>query len=155
MLNKMRVDELKSFLRLRGLKVTGKKAILVARAFSAIENNVQIVKTAEEVEKELEIDYKEKLCINNTLTIPDPFRLNCGWFEEDEGVKFWPIIPTISVINILMIDSDVEDLSDYKGSKAYSYFEKGWLDTISFHPLGNSEYCLLKADCRPSEYQIH
>ena len=47
MLNKMKVDELKSFLRLHGLKVTGKKAILVARAFSAIENNVQIVKTVE------------------------------------------------------------------------------------------------------------
>ena len=49
-----------------------------------------------------------------------------------------------------MIDSDVEDLSDYKGSKAYSYFKQGWLSNISYHSLGSSK-CLLKSECRPSE----
>ena len=53
MFNKMKVEELKSYLRLRGLRVTGKKAILVARSFCAYENNVAVVKTAEEVEAEL------------------------------------------------------------------------------------------------------
>ena len=49
MVEKMKVDELKMYLRLRGLKVIGKKAELVARVFGAIENHVPVKKTAEEV----------------------------------------------------------------------------------------------------------
>ena len=33
MVNKMKVDELKMYLRLRGIRVTGKKAELVSRVF--------------------------------------------------------------------------------------------------------------------------
>ena len=43
MLNKMKVEELKNYLRLRLLKVTEKKAVLVARAFSTLENNVAVI----------------------------------------------------------------------------------------------------------------
>ena len=60
MSNNMKI-ELKNFLRLRGLKVTGKKEILVARAFCAIENNVTLVKTAQEVEVEV------KRCLRNLV----------------------------------------------------------------------------------------
>ena len=150
MLNKMKVEELKVFLRLRALKVTGKKAVLVSRAFSAMENNVPIIKTAEEVETELINEYSSKLKVSGRI-IPDPFKLTTGWKDEDEGIAFWPIIPTLYIIQFLMIDSEVEDLSDYKGCKAYSYFKQGWLGPLSYHPLGSSDQCLLKSDCRPSE----
>ena len=40
MVSKMKTDELKMYLRLRGLKVKGRKAELVSRVFSACENNV-------------------------------------------------------------------------------------------------------------------
>ena len=43
-INKMKVGELKDFLRLRALKVTGKKTELVARAFAAVEFNIPISK---------------------------------------------------------------------------------------------------------------
>jgi len=150
MLCKMKVEELKTFLRLRGLRVSGKKSILVARAFSAVENNTQIIKTAEEVEETLSEEYNDKLNIGDR-TIPDPFKLTTGWKDEDEGIAFWPMIPTFYIIQFLTIDSEVEDLSDYKGSKAYSYFAKGWLSSVIYHPLGSSPQCLLKCDCRPSE----
>ena len=39
-------------LRLRDLKVSGKKAELVARVFAASENHVPVKKTAEEVESD-------------------------------------------------------------------------------------------------------
>ena len=39
----MKVQKLKDFMRLRGLKVSGKKSELVARAFVAVENKVQTV----------------------------------------------------------------------------------------------------------------
>ena len=42
LLSAMKVEELKAFLRLRGLKVTGRKEEPVARVFVAVENNVPI-----------------------------------------------------------------------------------------------------------------
>ena len=65
MVQKMKVDELKMFLRLRDLKVSGKKAELVARVFAASENNVPLKKTAEEVEPDLRDEYQAKLLINS------------------------------------------------------------------------------------------
>ena len=53
MVLKMKVDELKMFLRLGDLKVSGKKAELVATVFAASQNNVPLKKTAEEVESDL------------------------------------------------------------------------------------------------------
>ena len=71
------------------------------------------------------------------MNAPDPFKLNNGWLDEGEEIAYWPIVPTYYIkIQFLMIDSDVEDLSDYKGSKAYSYFKQVWLSNISYHSLG-------------------
>ena len=83
MFNKMKAEELKNYLRLRGLKVTGKKAILVARAFSAFENNVAFIKTAEEVEADLKQEYDNKLKLED-MQLADPFKLTTGWLHEEE-----------------------------------------------------------------------
>ena len=48
--NKIKAKESNNKLRLRGLKVTGNKAVLAARALSPFENNVAVIKTADEVE---------------------------------------------------------------------------------------------------------
>ena len=71
MVQKMKVDELKMYLRLRDLKVSGKKAELVARVFAASENHVPAKKTAEEVESDLRNDYQAKLLLDSQV-IPDP-----------------------------------------------------------------------------------
>ena len=58
MISRLNVDELKKYLRLRALKVSGRKEELVstvARVFAAVvgvENNVQPVKPATEIEEE-------------------------------------------------------------------------------------------------------
>ena len=57
-ISSMKMDELKNFLRLHGLRVNGRKNKLIARVFLAFENNVPIVKTAEDVEKELYLCYQ-------------------------------------------------------------------------------------------------
>lgn len=49
----MKVEELKHFLRLCGLKVRGEKEELVARVFLLAENDVSIIKTAKEVQAEI------------------------------------------------------------------------------------------------------
>ena len=139
MFNKMKAEESKNYFRLRGLKVTGKKAVLVARAFSAFENNVAVINAAEEVEADLKQEYDDKLKLDG-MNIQDPFKLNNGWLDEEEGIGYWPIVPTYYIIQFLVIDSDAEDLSDYKGSKAYRYFKQGWLSNISYHSLGSSKH---------------
>ena len=75
-LSKMKAGELKMYLHLRGLKVSGRKAELVARDFSASENNVQPIKTAKEVQYDLRNEYQLKLIIGDV--IPDPFQVYSG-----------------------------------------------------------------------------
>ena len=64
---KMTVAELKSYLRLRDLKMTGKKSELVARVFTAIENKLPIKKPAEEVESQLLDEYQAKLLLDEII----------------------------------------------------------------------------------------
>ena len=33
-----------------------------------------------------------------------------------------------------------KDLSDYKNSKAYSYYKSGWLQPLQYHNLSGSKY---------------
>ena len=149
-ISKMKVVELKDFLRLRGLKVTGKKCELVSRVFIAVENNVAILKTAEEIEGELSDEYSMKLTYGAT-TFPDPFKEEGNWISEEEGIGLWPLIQTFYIIRFLMLDSVIEDLSDYKSSKAYSYFERGWLGNLLYLDVEGTPFCLMKTDCRPSQ----
>jgi len=64
-ISSMKVEELKDFLKLRGLKVSGRKVELVARVFAASENNVPLVKTAVEVVSELAKKYAKKLLVDD------------------------------------------------------------------------------------------
>ena len=75
----MSVRELKNYLQVRGLKVIGKKEELVARVFVAVENNVQPVKTAVEVEEDLALCYRNKSNVDGK-NIPDPMKNN-AWLD--------------------------------------------------------------------------
>ena len=137
LINKMKCDELKQYLRLRGLKVTGRKQELVARVFSASENNVKPIKTAEEVEVQLEEEYLSKLIVDDVV-IPDPYKLKEDWLPEEDGTVNWPNVTYGDIFNFIMFhpsDLGSEDLSDYKTCKAYSYYAHGWLGTIDYHPI--------------------
>ena len=70
----MSLEELKNYLRIRGLKVNGRNFELVARLFAASENNVKPIKTAVEVEADLKTEYLAKLKIDDR-NIPDPFKI--------------------------------------------------------------------------------
>ena len=107
------------------------------------------MKTAQEAEAQLIEEYSKKLELEN-CTLPDPFKLETGWIKEEDGIAYWPIITVMCILNFLMINSDITDLSDYKTSKGYSYFKQGWLGKISYRAIG-SKHCFLRADCRPSE----
>ena len=105
---------------------------MIARVFAARENGVQLVKTAVEIELDLINDYKNKLKIDD-FPIPDPFKIPHGWMEEDEGMTFWPMLSYPDIFNFLIFypsELGSKDLSDYKNSKAYSYYKSGWLQPL-------------------------
>ena len=153
-ISKMKVEELKDFLRLRGLKVSGKKEELVARVFVAAENDVPILKTAVEVQAEIAEDYDSKLLVEG-VRIPDPFAIANGWVPEDESVKLWPMTLYPDIFNFLSFypsELKSQDLNDYKLSKAYSYYSTGWLNPLSYHPVSESStVCVLKSACKQSQ----
>ena len=151
MINEMKVDELKKYLRLRGLKISGRKVELVARVFSAHENNV---KTAVEIEIELSQEYQAKL-LQVDYVVPDQYHLTEGWLSEENGIAFWPFVLYPEIYNYLMFNPgelSSSDLNDYKTSKGYSFFSCDWIGAVSYYPINSTSlYCLLKTDCRDSE----
>ena len=73
----------------------------MARVFSASESGVKPIITVAEVETDLKTQYLAKLNINDR-NIPDPFKIPHGWMNEDEGMKFWPMLLYPDVFNYLM-----------------------------------------------------
>ena len=91
LISKMSLEQLKNYLRIRGLKVNGRKDELVVRVFAASENGVKQIKTGVEFEADLKTEYLVKLKIDDR-NIPDPFKIPHGWMKKDVGIKFWPIL---------------------------------------------------------------
>ena len=77
LISQMSLEKLKIYLRIRGLKVNGRKNELVARVFASSENGVKSIKTAVKVEADLKTEYLSKLKID-ARNIPDPFKLPHG-----------------------------------------------------------------------------
>ena len=44
-----------------------------------------------------------------------------------------------------------KDLNDYKNSKVYSYHKSGSLLPLLYHNLTDSNFCILKGECRKSQ----
>ena len=61
MISSRKVDELKDFLKARGLRISGRKEELVSRVFCAVENNVPVLKSVIEIENDLSKEYQNKL----------------------------------------------------------------------------------------------
>ena len=69
------------------------------------------------------------------------FCLTAGWLGEDEGISCWPFLTYPDIYNYLNFkpnELSSSDLNDYKNSKAYSYFNRGWLDNILYHEIEQS-----------------
>ena len=92
MVEKMTVVELKSYLRLRDLK-------MVARVFAAIENILPIKKAAEEVESQLLDEYQAKLLLEEII-IPDPNYLVSRWLSENDGIGFYPRVLYADIFSV-------------------------------------------------------
>ena len=111
------------------------------------------IKTTVEVEEDLKKEFEKKLRVDDGL-IPDPFKIPYGWLEEDKRMAFWPMLlyPDIFIyLKFYPTQLGSTDLSDYKNSKAYSYYKSGWLQPFYFRKSSGSKYCIFKGECGQSQ----
>ena len=69
-------------------------------------------------------------------------------------MTFWPMLSYPDIFNFLVFypsELGSKDLSDYKNSKAYSYYKSGWLQPLQYHNLSGSKYCIIRGECRKSQ----
>ena len=121
------VKQLINFLTVLGLSTTGRKIELVARAFTAMELNIEIIETAEEQEKNLKQSYADKL---KALDLIDP---NSVPMEiRKDLVAEWPSITMGNIFSYILKKKnfDSEYIGKYKDQKAYSFFDSGFVGPI-------------------------
>lgn len=151
--------QLQTYLRNRGLPVSGTKTELVALAFAAWTMKTPVVPTREDLQQERAKTYKSLLTVDG-IPLPDPLSdLKGGWEGEGEAMTKWPctMLRDISAF-LARHELDLEKASlqkrllcDYKEGKAFSYFASSFLFEILYHPISaTSANCFLKANCRPS-----
>ena len=144
------VTSLKSFLALRGLKQTGVKAELIARAFGACELNVPKKFTQEQIYEKIREEYVKRLESNAIKT--DPKELPDDAWADD--VQQWPKIDDGKLFSyILRVKAvDVDYIGKYKDQKAYSYWMSGFVDTVFVAKCpSDSKFTFLKCNVSPSQ----
>ena len=158
------VPHLKNFLARHGVSRKGNKAELAALAYYS---HIMKKPITESLTDHIQLafnDYQNTLHIHN-LTIPDPLKITTGWVGEEEGIQFWPPLTILEIMDYLRgqeVDSK-EMLSEYKVGKAYDYFKNDWLKEIFYNSMnqfsisspGVEKFCVLKADCTPSQRLHH
>jgi len=80
------VSSLKDFLSLRGLKQTGRKSELVARAFGAYELNAPVKFSQEQIYLQIKEENSRRLTSNGIKSDPNNIPLD-AWIDD---VKEWP-----------------------------------------------------------------
>ena len=73
--------------------------------------------------------------------------------KENEGIAFSPMLSYPDIFDFLTFypsELGSKGLSDYKNSKAYSYYKSGWLQILQCHNLSGSQYCI-RGECRKSQ----
>ena len=64
-----------------------------------------------------------------------------GEWKKNEGMAFWLVLSYPDMSNFLMFyffELASKNLSDYKYSKAYSYYKSGWLQLLKY------QYCVIR-----------
>lgn len=144
------LDALKVYCRKRNLKVSGSKAELVARVFTASEMGIPVQLSADELILKTESEKAKLLMAPNNTQLPDPLSLN--------GLTSWPPIFLNDITIFLKQDNPGKDvylhqrvMNEYKERKAYRLFEAGFLKEVEYNEIStDSEYCFMKARCTHS-----
>lgn len=141
---RLKVDELKIYLRDRDINLSGKKSDLSRKVFDAAKLGILKCPTSEEEKLKNENDRKERLSVEGGLIqLPYPRNLSKGW---QPGSFNFPDT----------IESDVENYLKVHGPKAMvkgtSLLNSEHLFDASFHHISpNVKYCFVSGKCVPQE----
>ena len=136
------------YLAVRGLRTSGTRAELVARAFSAAELQLPIIRFSEEQQAQLKTEYEENLKLYN---IPDPLTIKED--KKSDDITMWPPVHCGTIYSYILKvrDFDVDYVGRYKDQKAYSYWLSGFVDTIyTYQLLTNKNYLVIYGMVRAS-----
>ena len=87
-------NALEDYCRKRSLKVSGKKAELVAPVFAASELDISVCLTAVQRTSNKKDEKPKRLKTPEGL-LPNPLLLKDGWFGKTESMQSWPTSPGI------------------------------------------------------------
>ena len=137
--------QLKDFLTVRGLAVSGTRHKILARAFVAWEQKAKIRMSETELQSRLQKEYEGRL---DQHQLTDPRNIPKEQWEED--VTKWPSIDLGKIFSFIIEnkDQEMEFIGKYKTHKAYSYYQSGFVDTILSHKQQN--ITILKTRVTPS-----
>ena len=124
----MNVNNLKDYLTVRGISVSGYNKIeLVARAYSAAEMDLPMILSSADLTKNLEEEYSKRLREFNIL---DPKNIEKELQVDDLTV--WPKANLGNIFEYIlrMKELDKEYISKRKDQKAYNYFDSGFVGEI-------------------------
>ena len=83
MFNNLKAEELKNYVRLKGLKVTGKKPVPVPELSLLLKIINVVIETAKEVEVDLKQKFDDKVKLDE-MDMSDPLNLNNSLMKKKE-----------------------------------------------------------------------
>ena len=123
------VDALRLVCRKRQLTVSGNKAELVARVFSASEMDIPVQPSANEQITRTETEKAKLLIAPDKTQMPDPLSLKDNLLRESDGFTSWPPIFLSDITVFLMKEHPGKDvdlhqrvLNEYKEGKAFRLY---------------------------------
>ena len=123
----MDINHLRNYLTVRGISTSSYTKIeLVARAFSASEMDIPIIRSTEKQGQMLNEEYRKKL---KDYNLPDPCKISNS---EKIDVKLWPPVNFGNVFEYIlsMKEFNNEYIGKYKHQKAYSYFDSSFVGEV-------------------------
>ncbi|XP_020893499.1 uncharacterized protein LOC110232620 [Exaiptasia diaphana] len=139
---KWKVDDLKAFLKERGVVINGRKAELAEKVYFASKLKLEALKKKEEVEIDNKVRRCEKLTIDCGIKLPFPANLTIGW---ERGSQNFPDV----------LEKDVENYmqKSFKAMKqGQSLLTSNHIHDVMFHHIStNVKYCFVRGCCVPEE----
>jgi len=94
------------------------------RAWYVHQQHIEVDRGEEHAMRANLAEYKNKMRIDEYI-LPDPFTLEDGWLNEEDGMQYWPNVFVQDIQDFLQIKTPKEMFirlkKDYKEGKAYRY----------------------------------